>query len=299
MAYGSLELIEQAGANAVRIGWGFESINPVGTLDDEEPDGELERDVIGTNPLLLAEILYKVVSLGMIPIVAVNDSTGQEDPHWPATMAELWVEDTPPEADVEMPSYLDVIKAYEGYLFVGIANEWRGSAEDFQGAYEAAIDVFRDAGVTNPLVITANEWGQGCQDVYDLGQNLLDYDSESNLVFDLHLYTYLDWDNCRYEDGGTGEDCGADYIVEGCLDGVYEANLPVIVGEYGNSHSSGEVAWEEIVARTDANSQGRLPWIWFGDTEYPVLNMNEDWDGPLTSWGESVTPMGGTKATIF
>jgi hypothetical protein len=54
------------------VGWAFESIDPGGPLE-----GEAQKRVIGTNAKLLAEIPYRVVALKMIPIVAIDDSTGQ------------------------------------------------------------------------------------------------------------------------------------------------------------------------------------------------------------------------------
>ena len=44
------------------------------------------------------------------------------------------------------------------------------------------------------------------------------------------------------------------------------------------------------------------PWLWFGDTEFVVLDMNETWEGPRSPWGEDVIPVAvatGSKASIF
>ena len=83
------------------------------------------------------------------------------------------------------------------------------------------------------------------------------------------------------------------------MDDIASANLPLLVGEFGHSHGDRPVQWETIIARSNANAQGYAPWLWFGDTEFPVLNMNESWDGPLTSWGNDVLPLGGVTASIF
>ena len=87
--------------------------------------------------------------------------------------------------------------------------------------------------------------------------------------------------------------------MQGCLDDLAAAQIPLVVGEFGNQHSSGTVEWQTIITRANANIQGYIPWLWFGDTEYRVLDMNTSWEGGLTSWGNSVLPLSGTPASIF
>ena len=60
-----------------------------------------------------------------------------------------------------------------------------------------------------------------------------------------------------------------------------------------------DITDQEIIERANENNQGYAPWLWFGDTEFPALDMNEGWDGPLTSWGNSVLPLTGSRASIF
>jgi hypothetical protein len=279
MAYGALDNIANAGANTVRVGWAFESIDPVGPNSDEP-----EKEVIGTNATLLAEILYEIVRLQMIPIVAINDSTGQTTTDWPNRIANFWLSN----------GYQEVMQAYEAYLLVGLANEWNGT--DFYTAYNQAVQTMRSAGINNTLVITANEWGQGCMSILDNASRLLDADPLGNLLFDIHIYTYLDWGNCRNQEPW---DCGAANIVQGCLDDIAAAQIPLLVGEFGHQHSSGTVEWQTIISRADANSQGYCPWLWFGDTEYRVLDLNDSWEGPLSDWGNYVLPLTASKASIF
>ncbi len=74
----------------------------------------------------------------------------------------------------------------------------------------------------------------------------------------------------------TNTQVGEPHRVAGCLDDLAALEVPLLVGEFGNSHSSGAVAWQTIIERTNANHQGwAAPWLWFDDTEYPQLNMNE------------------------
>jgi mannan endo-1,4-beta-mannosidase len=279
-AYEALDNIAAAGANAVRVGWAFESIDPVG------PDmGEEEKPVIGTNAQLLAEILHRIVELQMVPILALNDSTGQTDTEWPHRMAQF----------ITAPGYKEVMLAYEAYLLIGIANEWNGT--QFSTAYTQAVTYFREQGINHTLVVTANDWGQGCQAILDFGGDIIDADPLDNVLFDMHIYNYLNYGNCRDTTGV----CGSAEIVSGCLNAIASAGLPLLVGEFGGEHGGDPVAWEAIVQTATAQGQGMTPWLWYGDTEYPALNMNDAWEGPLSSWGSSVVPQvfTGAKASIF
>jgi mannan endo-1,4-beta-mannosidase len=274
-AYDALDDIKARGANAVRVGWAFESIDPGGPSE-----GDPEKTVIGTNPELLAEILHRIVELQMIPILAVNDTTGQTTATEPARMATF----------LTSPGYKEVLLAYEAYLMVGIANELNVSAASYASAYNTAISQLRTAGINHTLVITGNDWGQGCDSILDNAASMIEADPLHNLLFDIHIYNYLTYQ------GGHG---GTAQIVQSCMDSAASARIPFLVGEFGHTHGEMPVQWQTIVARADANAQGLSPWLWYGDTEYPALNMNETWEGPLTSWGTNLGMLGGTKATIF
>jgi mannan endo-1,4-beta-mannosidase len=277
-AYQGLTGIAAQGANAVRIGWAFKSIDPVGPLL-----GDPAKPVIGTNANLLAEILYRVVELKMIPILAFNDSTGQTAADWPLMMAQL----------MTAPDYKAVLLAYEPYLLLGIANEWNGIAADYYTAYNDAVQYLRTNGINHTLVVTGNDWGQGCDSILQNGARLLTSDPLHNLLFDAHLYNYVTLAAVAPGHGGTVA------FIQGCLDAVAAAQIPLLIGEFGNTHGAMPVQWQTIIARANANAQGYTPWLWFGDTEFPELNLAQRWNGPLTPWGASVLPLTGTKATIF
>jgi hypothetical protein len=56
------------------------------------------------------------------------------------------------------------------------------------------------------------------------------------------------------------------------------------------------------MARAEANRQGYVPWAWYGDAEYPQLNMNDTWSGPLNACGKNAIAGFSTtskRATIF
>lgn len=280
----ALDNIAATGANAVRIGWAFDTIDPGGPSE-----GSPSQAVIGTSPDLLAEVLQRAVELQLIPIVTFNDSTGQVDPTWADKMA----------TKIVSPKYLRLFKAYEPYLLLGIANELNLPMDQFAPAYKSAIRKIRAKGYRGTLVVTANEWGQGCETLLTFGPLIVAEDPAHNVLFDLHMYTYVHY---RHASAPNQQAGGEPERLEGCLDEVAKLELPLLVGEFGQNHSSGPVAWQTIVERTNANQQGYAPWLWYGDTEYPQLNMNTTWEGPLSEWGRKATAdfaSTSRKASVF
>jgi Cellulase (glycosyl hydrolase family 5) len=293
-AYQALNMIAAQGVNTVRLGWAFQSIDPVGPLE-----GEPMKAVIGTNANLLAEILYHIVELKMVAILALNDSTGQTTVDWPMRMA----------AFLEAPAYKAVLKAYEPYLLLGIANEWNGDAllptpatSDFTRGYTMAIQSLRAAQINNALVVTANSWGQGCDSVLQNAATLTAADPLHDVLYDLHLYTYPTVGGVT---PATQTPAAIAPLLTACLNNASAANIPIVVGEFGNTHGTPPVVVPfdtTIVPRALANGQGLIPWLWYGDTEFPALDLASSWTGPLSSWGTTVIPMlvaTSVKATIF
>jgi mannan endo-1,4-beta-mannosidase len=195
------------------------------------------------------------------------------------------------------PGYKEVLLAYQPYLLVGIANEWNGLAADYLAAYDNAVQFLRTSGINHTLVITGNDWGQGCDSIIQNGPTLIARDPLQNILFDVHLYNYITFAALAPGHGGTIE------FVQRCLDGIAAAQVPLLVGEFANTHGTPAmptpVQWQTIIARANANGQGYTPWLWYGDTEFPQLNLARTWSGPLTAWGSSVLPLTATKASIF
>jgi mannan endo-1,4-beta-mannosidase len=152
------------------------------------------------------------------------------------------------------------------------------------------VQLLRSSGIHHTLVITANDWGQGCDSILTDGTRLVMDDPDMNILFDMHIYNYLT------VDGAHGGDAT---FVQNCMDRIKALNLPLLVGEFGHTHSEKPVQWQTVIARANANDQGYAPWLWYGDTEFEALNMNDTWEGPLSSWGDDLLPITGAKATIF
>ncbi len=238
-AYGALDDIASHGTNTVRVVW--ETTGP-GSL--------------------LAEILYRIVELEMVPMVELHDVTGARDAALLSQMAEYYARD-----DVRQ-----VLIDFREYLLVNIANEWSGG-DVYLSAYSDAIPLLRGAGIPHTLVIDANGYGQNAQSIFDNASALLGSDPEQNLLFSVHMYTNF----------------ASATQVDAVLNQASSSAIPLIVGEFGYQLSGTDIAWEQILATSNQLGLGYLAWSWMGnDAGTAHLNLAEDWEGPLTAWGEDV-----------
>jgi mannan endo-1,4-beta-mannosidase len=240
LAYDALDEIAGHGVNTVRMVW--------------EANGSTQ---------LLAEILYRIVELEMVPIIEMHEPTGGREAELLIDAAEYYAQE-----DVAQ-----VLQDFREYLLVNIANEWSGSDDVFLSTYQQAIDIIRGAGIDHTLVIDANGWGQSAQAIFDHADALTDHDQQHNLLFSVHMYA-------EYPTAAS---------VRSVLDQAASDGIPLIVGEFGTELGGTAVAWEQILASCVQNGQGYLAWSWYGnDSATEHLNMAEDWEGALTAWGESV-----------
>jgi mannan endo-1,4-beta-mannosidase len=250
LAYGALDTIASYGANTIRVVW--------------ETTG---------SATLLAQVLYRIVQLDMVPMVELHDVTGASGTNDPLAMAQYYT-----GAEVRQ-----VLTDFREYMLVNIANEWSGNDGSFVSAYQAAITELRGNGVPHTLVIDANAWGQNVQVLFDSHEALTSADPEGNLLFSVHMY---------------GE-YGSDAAVDEALDGARSRSMPIVVGEFGPSLSGTPVAWQRIMARCQELGIGYVGWSWAGnDGSSANLDMAADWTGPLTTWGaDFMTGTNGLQST--
>ena len=237
-AYGALDTIASYGTNSIRVVW--DTTGPVH---------------------LLREILYRIVELGMVPMVELHDATGESSRELLLDMAEYYA-----LADVRA-----VLDDFREYALVNIANEWSGN--DFFASYQAAITYLRANGVSHTLVIDANGFGQNGQALLDNAAALTNADPERNVLFSVHMY----------------ERFATPQAVDTLLNAAAAGQVPLIVGEFGWRHNGQNVAWERILSRTDELGIGYIAWSWLGnDAATAELDMAVDWSGPLSDWGSDV-----------
>ncbi|WP_166244669.1 cellulase family glycosylhydrolase [Paenibacillus turpanensis] len=207
-------------------------------------------------------------------MLEVHDATGSNSADTLNRAVHYWI------------SIKDALVGKEDRVIVNIANEWFGAWETagWTSGYQAAIPALRSAGIKNTLVVDAAGWGQYPNSIFTSGKAVFDADPLKNTIFSIHMYEYS---------GGTAE------TVKSNIDNALAIGIPVIIGEFGHKHSSGDVAEEAIMAYAEEKQVGWLAWSWYGNSggvEY--LDLAEGPAGALTEWGNSVVhgPQG-LKAT--
>ncbi|MBR8534055.1 cellulase family glycosylhydrolase [Carboxylicivirga sediminis] len=266
-SYEALRAIAAHDVNCVRIVW-------EATL----PPAKLER------------IIQRCVNLKMIPMLELHDATGDTSAMKLLSLARYFT-------SAEM---LQMLKKYERYVLVNIANEWGDHSVTgifWSEAYQKCVSLMREAGYTSTIVIDAPGWGQNIQPIIDYGQQLVEFDSQHNLLFSIHMYGSWNDEN----------------VIERKLNEVSAADLPLVVGEFGYCFNSGDnnlgckVNHREIMQCCEDLDMGYLAWSWTGNNaENRWLDLVEytDWK-TLTWWGKEVfySPHGisntAVKASVF
>lgn len=249
-AYQALDAIHATRSNTIRIVW-----------ETKGRDADLER------------IIQRCIELEMIPMVELHDVTGNTSGDRLADMARWYAE----------PERVAMLRQYERYLLLNIANEWgdnKMKAQYWREAYERAISIMREAGYVTTLVIDAPGWGQNIDHIVTCGQQLIDADPQHNILFSVHMYGR--WNH-------------ADRIVEQ-LTLCHTQELPIIVGEFGYNYANGrnnlhcKADHRTILATCCQLEYGYMPWSWTGNNkanQWLDLVESSDWL-TLTWWGEQV-----------
>ena len=213
----------------------------------------------------LKNAIDAAVSRGMVAIVEVHDGTGSDDISVLESIAKYWC---------EMAS---VLAGTEKYCILNIANEWCGGwrARRWRDGYTKVIPMIREAGIKNAIMVDAAGWGQFGVSVRSYGAEVFNSDPLRNTMFSIHMYGM----SGRWE-----------WLIRYNLEGVTNQNLCVCVGEFGWTHSDGDVKEDYLMQYCDEKNIGYIAWSWKGNSggvEY--LDLAEEWDGSkLSEWGERV-----------
>ncbi len=216
--------------------------------------------------------VQRVVALakdaGLVSVLEVHDTTGwgEEGAAAPLSSAvDHWI------------SVKDALVGQEDYVLVNIGNEPYGNVDAANATYvEDTIDAIRrlrGAGIRNAIVVDAPNWGQDWRGTMrDHAREIFEADPDRNVVFSVHMYGV-------YGEAST---------IRAYLDAFEAAGLPLVVGEFGYTHSDGDVDEDTILAETRVRGIGWLGWSWSGNgggVEY--LDLVTDFDASrLTPWGE-------------
>ncbi len=212
----------------------------------------------------------------MIVILEVHDATGKDDIQSLQNAADFWIE------------VKDALIGNEDKVILNIANEWVGQwkSDTWAEGYTTVIPQLREAGIKNTIMVDAAGWGQYGQSIADKGMEVFESDPDRNTMFSIHMY------------GSAG---GNSDKIEQNLTGVTDQGLCVCVGEFGYTHSDGDVDEGYIMEYCQDEGIGWLGWSWKGNgggVEY--LDLALDWEGTQLSedWGEVlVNSEYGIKAT--
>lgn len=214
----------------------------------------------------LLQLVERCKTLEMIAILEVHDITGKDDLSALERTVDYWIE------------VKEALIGNEAYVMLNIANEWIGTWESdtWTKGYTTAIPRLREAGIKNTIIVDAAGWGQYAKSISDGGEKVFESDPLKNTMFSIHMY------------GSAGKN---DRVIKQNLERVTEKGLCVIVGEFGHTHSDGDVDEAFIMKYCGENDIGYLGWSWKGNgggVEY--LDIALEWDGLTLSedWGKNL-----------
>ncbi|RVT60839.1 glycoside hydrolase family 5 protein (plasmid) [Niallia taxi] len=233
--------------------------------------GQYTKDDINTvkNLLSLAE------KNKLIAILEVHDATGKDDVESLNRAVDYWI------------SLKDALIGKEDKVMINIANEWYGTWDGaaWAAGYKQAIPKLRDAGLNHTLIIDSAGWGQYPASIHNYGKEVFNADPLKNTMFSIHMYEYAGGDAAT---------------VKSNIDGVLNQGLALIIGEFGQKHTNGDVDEATIMNYSQQKNVGWLAWSWKGNsTDWSYLDLSNDWSGnSLTDWGNTVVNgANGLKAT--
>jgi len=246
--------LAKTGANACRIFW---------NLDYPKPQ-----------PADLDLTLQNCIDNHMIPIICLWEATGD----W--SMLQYCVDYWTSE------EIAAILKKYEKYLIVNIANEAGSQAMGdnvFKSKYEDLVNQMRTAGIHTPLIIDSDQWGRNASSVLNTGAYLLEKDPDHNLIFSWHLWDPSYW--------GTGSKTS----IKNIIDQSVTKELPLVVGEFGPCEQCDRCAataieWQYLIEYCTGKEIGWLAWVWRWTDCHSMINFipgnHGDWAN--NPWGEQV-----------
>jgi len=225
----------------------------------------------------IANLISLCEKYHLVAVFEVHDATGSNDANTLLTAAKYFANDL-----------TSALKGHEDTVIINIANEWQGSANDaaWQSAHIDAVKIIRDAGLTHCIMCDAGGWGQTASTVINGGAAVLAADPEHNVMFSVHMYGYA---------GGTKE------RIKNIMDSMITRELCLVIGEFGFTHSDGDVDEAYIMSYAEETGTGWMAWSWYGNgSPVEYLDMSsKNVGGTLSAdWGEVVVNgPNGWKAT--
>lgn len=215
----------------------------------------------------VANLIALCEKYNLVAIMEVHDATGKDDAAALNAAANYFA-----------TTVSAALKGHEDTVLINIANEWQGSANDtaWQNAYIDAVKTLRDAGLKHCIMCDAGGWGQNASTVINGGAAVLAADPEHNCMFSVHMY------------GTAG---GNETIIKSTIDSMITRQLCLVIGEFGYTHSDGDVDEGFIMRYCNETNTGWLAWSWYGNgSPVEYLDMTSANVGGTLSkdWGEVV-----------
>jgi mannan endo-1,4-beta-mannosidase len=174
-------------------------------------------------------------------------------------------------------SIQSALTGQENYVIINIGNEPYGNnnSANWVADTKNAIIAMRSAGFQHTLMVDAPNWGQDWQFVMrDNAASVFAADTARNTIFSIHMYGVFD----------TAAE------VTSYLAAFKTANLPLVIGEFGNMHSDGDPNEDAIMSTAVSEGVGYMGWSWSGNgggVEY--LDMVTSFNASqITSWGQRI-----------
>lgn len=147
----------------------------------------------------------------------------------------------------------DLLNQHRKTVLVNISNEWCGdwNTAFWAESYIKAIPKLRDGGLKNTLIVDCAGYGQYPKSVFDRGNDVAKADTQSNVLFSMHMY----------DEAGK-----SDATVKDNIDKALATGLPMIIGEFAYEHKGNKVAWQKILDYSKEKNIGWLGWSWTGNS---------------------------------
>jgi hypothetical protein len=165
-----------------------------------------------------------------------------------------------------------VLIGQEAYVLINIGNEPYGNfgTSSWINDTKSAIQEMRNAGFQHTLIVDAPNWGQDWQFIMrDNAASVLASDPLGNTMFSIHMYGVFD----------TPKE------IEDYIKFFYNANLPLLIGEFGHYHTDGDPDEDAIMFYAQTYGIGYLGWSWSGNSsDVSYLDMVTNFDPNQETW---------------
>ncbi|WP_051963127.1 glycoside hydrolase family 5 protein [Deinococcus misasensis] len=217
----------------------------------------------------------------MVAVLEVHDTTGYGEDTGACTLdnaANYWLE------------VKNALVGQEAYAIINIGNEPYGNNNvgNWAADTRAAIQKLRNNGINHTLMVDAPNWGQDWSNTMrSNASSIFTSDPQRNLIFSVHMY----------------EVYNTATKVNDYINAFANAGMPLVIGEFANSHKGSYVDAATIMSASKSRVNGYIGWSWSGnDSSTAALDMVNGFNASSpTSWGNMIfADMSTAKiATVF